>query len=353
VSNLVLGWVKRHISCEPLDKWVLAMLADEAEDSGYQSGKRFASVDHLAGVTCMDRKTVMQAITRHEAAGQLLVRRPDDRKRDGEPRGRHNEYVILMGRTPGEAAALLGWSLPSKDVPTSDGLVPGEDQSDLGSPHAAVDEAGNTPATDRAADPVQALDDAQAAPPATLHDQPAEAVDTDVPPSVDWYPTGTNEPRTSPGPVQDQSVQHGPFPCSLDPEKPASRAREGPVDPELEQLAGELSRRGHSAVAWDLRPEQRTQLLAHLSRWPNPAAAIATFASAAEAGARAKGAPRSARGWVALWLALVPPATTVVDLREPCAVHPDCDQRRTDGQCLVCWHEGNDAALDAERAGRR
>lgn len=103
MSLACMVWVLYHSAAEGNDRLVLLSIADEADDDGRNA---FPGVERIADKARVHPSTAMRAVARLEATGELLVRRPD---RNG--RGRHNRYVVCMGRDPAALAAELGWPI--------------------------------------------------------------------------------------------------------------------------------------------------------------------------------------------------------------------------------------------------
>jgi hypothetical protein len=79
-----------HSDATGNDRLVLLALADEANDDGESC---YPSLDRLAVKTRCNKRTVMRCIERLEAAGEVVVRRPET-----NGRGHHNEYTLTLGR---------------------------------------------------------------------------------------------------------------------------------------------------------------------------------------------------------------------------------------------------------------
>lgn len=307
MSIKAMAWVDDHAGTQgrPVAHNILYRMADQADDDGDLTGDGFGSINNLSRRTRYDRKTVMHAIAELEQLGELLIRRPADRGY-----GRHNDYVVLMGRDPRTVADARGWSRPA-------------DRSPSGTYPASTPSAGHGPAepTDPAADPVPAarprLRLAEPVPSGTPTPGVEEPVDSRPAGVHDRSLSGTYPPSdrswTGPGPVPSD----GPFPSSQIPKSrlPAARATR-PVD-KLDQVEQTLTDRG-VAVVWDLGTEQRSELVAHLERWP-AAAGVTALVAHAEASIRAHGLPRSARAWVGGWLGLRPPSPR--SAATECATH--------------------------------
>jgi len=78
-------------------------------------GNAFPSINRIAAQARVNKRTTMRTIVRLEAAGELLVKRPES-----YGQGHHNYYVVLMGRDPAEVAAVLGWPAPpTQSAPVS------------------------------------------------------------------------------------------------------------------------------------------------------------------------------------------------------------------------------------------
>lgn len=102
-----MTWVMFESPAAGNDRLVLLVIADEADDEG---GNAYPSVDRIALKARVNRATALRAIARLEAGGALLVLRPEHRGR-----GRHNRYVVGMGRDPLGLAGELGWPPPRLD----------------------------------------------------------------------------------------------------------------------------------------------------------------------------------------------------------------------------------------------
>ena len=97
VSNKVQSWVWDESRTTGNDRIVLLKLADEAGSDGASC---WPSIRYLAAKCRIDRATVLRCIVRLEDAGEILVSRPE---RYG--RGRHNRYIVVMGRDVDELVA--------------------------------------------------------------------------------------------------------------------------------------------------------------------------------------------------------------------------------------------------------
>lgn len=91
MSVRVSAWVFDQSEATGNDRLILLALADEADDDGTNA---YPSIERLARKARINRATTIRAIQRLEAAGELVVRRPET-----HGRGHHNTYVIVMGRT--------------------------------------------------------------------------------------------------------------------------------------------------------------------------------------------------------------------------------------------------------------
>lgn len=107
MSVRVVGWVLDHSAATGNDRLVLIAIADEADAAGANA---FPSLERIAERARVSYATAVRCTKRLEAAGELLIRRPDTRGR-----GRHNRYVVTMGRDPGTLAGTLGWPAPDLD----------------------------------------------------------------------------------------------------------------------------------------------------------------------------------------------------------------------------------------------
>lgn len=102
-----MTWVMFESPATGNDRLVLLMVADEADDDGANA---FPGIDRIALKARVSRATAIRSIGRLEAAGELLVKRPET-----HGRGRHNRYVVVLGRDPLELAARHGWPAPNLD----------------------------------------------------------------------------------------------------------------------------------------------------------------------------------------------------------------------------------------------
>lgn len=107
MSIRATSWVLHESPASGNDRLVLIAIADEADDAGRNA---FPGVDLIARKARVHRATAIRAISRLEAGGELLVKRPDV-----AGRGRHNRYVVVMGRDPIILASSLGWARPALD----------------------------------------------------------------------------------------------------------------------------------------------------------------------------------------------------------------------------------------------
>lgn len=80
-------WVWEHSSLTGTGRLVMLALADHADDAGYC----WPSIDRLAAMCRVNRKTVLRGITLAEEAGELVVDRPEKRGR-----GRVNRYQMTL-----------------------------------------------------------------------------------------------------------------------------------------------------------------------------------------------------------------------------------------------------------------
>lgn len=105
MSVKCVAWVFHESMSTGNDRLVLLAIADEADDFGRNAFPGHELIGHKAR---LPRRTVQRAIARLEGGGELLVKRPD---RPG--RGRHNRYVVTMGRDPIALAGEAGWPAPA------------------------------------------------------------------------------------------------------------------------------------------------------------------------------------------------------------------------------------------------
>jgi hypothetical protein len=310
-----MAWVEEYGPQTNPDYSVLDYIARHASDhKGVDVAYCFPGINTLAQKSRWERKTVMDAITRLEQQGWLLVQRPSDRGS-----GRHSEYVILMGREPQVVADKLGWACRYRSVPgTCLKQTP---------PDGAGATEPDTVEVHRDPDGNDAHRGAQAAPPADPDHEATAPVDNDSAPSDDRSVSGTDPPRTGPGPVLDRSAQDGPevenlrtTPTGVCSRTSPSRARgSAAVDIELfEELQTALAPLAPT-TRWDLTDRDLSMLRAHISTWPDASSAIADFVQAATSAIDELGPPNSARGWRARWLGLTPPGA--LDGETLCTAH--------------------------------
>lgn len=100
MSQVVEDWVWHECPIEESrPRFVLLAIARHcANDDGTGS---YPSINRLARMVRADRKTVMSSIAELEAAGELLVWRPD-----APSKKRHNVYAVVMGRDPDDVRRL-------------------------------------------------------------------------------------------------------------------------------------------------------------------------------------------------------------------------------------------------------
>lgn len=101
MSVQAISWVLDESEAEGTDRLVLVAIANEADRYGYA----FPGIDTIAEQAKCSRSSALRAIPRLEESGELLVKRPEK-----YGRGRHNEYVVTMGRDPFELAVAMGWA---------------------------------------------------------------------------------------------------------------------------------------------------------------------------------------------------------------------------------------------------
>lgn len=107
MSVRAVSWVLHESKSTGNDRLVLIVVADEADNDGLDA---FPSIERIAALARLNRRTVLRSIGRLEAGGDLLVRRPDH-----PGRGRFNRYALTMGRPPMALAGSLGWPPPPLD----------------------------------------------------------------------------------------------------------------------------------------------------------------------------------------------------------------------------------------------
>lgn len=101
MSHVVEEWVWHECQVEDSrPRFVLLAIARHcANDDGTGA---YPSLNRIAHMVRANRKTVMSAIERLEAAGELLVWRPDV-----PGKARHNHYAVVMGRDPDDVRRLV------------------------------------------------------------------------------------------------------------------------------------------------------------------------------------------------------------------------------------------------------
>lgn len=99
-----VAWVLHESPSTGNDRLVLIAIADEADDDGRNA---FPSAELIAHKARVHRATVFRSLLRLEAAGELLIKRPEH-----TGRGQHNRYVVVMGRDPVALAGAVGWAPP-------------------------------------------------------------------------------------------------------------------------------------------------------------------------------------------------------------------------------------------------
>lgn len=90
-------WVYEHSEATGNDRLVLLAIADEADDDGTHGHPGIERISHKARVP---KRTTMRCLDRLEAAGRLVVERPEVKGR-----GHFNTYVVVM--TEGQKGATL------------------------------------------------------------------------------------------------------------------------------------------------------------------------------------------------------------------------------------------------------
>lgn len=83
-----MNWVFEQSPTTANDRLVLIAIADEADDDGTNA---YPSVDRIAMKARLNKRTTMRCLERLEAAGELIVHRPEKRGR-----GHYNTYVVVM-----------------------------------------------------------------------------------------------------------------------------------------------------------------------------------------------------------------------------------------------------------------
>jgi hypothetical protein len=314
MSSTVLGWVFASKKAKGPDRMLLVAMADSANDDGYLSGEDFGSSSHMQRkCNFPSRQTLVEARNWLEQHHELLVLRPADRG-GGRGGGRHNEYIVLMGRDPHVVAAQFGWP-----------VAPGQDEGSATQTDRGSEAAGQPPAASAessAIDPATVQDDAhrgvQAAPPAARAQQVTAPVDTASAPSETGSARKTDIPWTGPGPVQDRSTsldasytsptskQPSQLTAAPRPERGHARGAVRPVDSRLEWIHDQLAGLAPDVV-WDLTDHKERQLLEHLAAWPDVDSGCTAFVAAAVESIDRFGLPRSVRAWSTVWLELAPP----------------------------------------------
>ena len=89
MSIVVQAWVYANSETRLSDRLVLLAIADEADDDGKNAFPSLRRIAHKARVSL---PTAHAAVERLEAAGALLVQRPET-----TGRGHHNRYTVPMG----------------------------------------------------------------------------------------------------------------------------------------------------------------------------------------------------------------------------------------------------------------
>lgn len=301
------------------DRLVLLVFANEA-DTG--TGYCFPSVDLLAHHSCAHRSTVMRCVERLEADGQLLVKRPDNRGR-----GRHNEYVVVMGRDPYDVADNRGWSRPllspaalARRATELDGDPAATGTTETGAEHQDVpsseDNTATTGTTETGAVDNPEIPFSETSQTATITDQETVADTSHIGRTLVASSATIPSPSPNPNPSVHRASQFSPVDNLPEP---------------VQQLAGRLAAAGH-VVRWDIGEQQTALVTAALVVFGEN-----TLVDVAMLEAARKGTPRSARAWVDAWTALAPPplqhdavrdldlVDVVLDLPTPCG---KCDPNR-------------------------
>jgi hypothetical protein len=107
MSVRAVTWVLHESQSTGNDRLTLIVIADEADNDGRNAWPGTERISRLARVP---KRTVLRCLQRLEAAGELLILRPEV-----AGRGRHNRYALTMGRPPDAVAGELGWPPPTLD----------------------------------------------------------------------------------------------------------------------------------------------------------------------------------------------------------------------------------------------
>lgn len=134
-----MAWVWTHSTASGNDRLALLCLADEADDDGANC---YPSTARIAAKCNIDKGTALDVIRRLEAAGEVIVKRPE---RYG--RGRHNRYVLVLGRDVDELRRRVGWDDTAENGGEAPPLPPGDNPPDNGgdSPPLNDKNGGATP----------------------------------------------------------------------------------------------------------------------------------------------------------------------------------------------------------------
>jgi DNA-binding MarR family transcriptional regulator len=90
MSKEAENWIWNNSLTNGNDRLVLLYLADQASDDGTNS---FPSIQTLAQKCNVDKDTVRRVLNRLEAAGEILIERPEH-----QGRGWFNRYTLVLGR---------------------------------------------------------------------------------------------------------------------------------------------------------------------------------------------------------------------------------------------------------------
>lgn len=318
MSTKALAWVWEHSPADGSKLLLHLALADEARDDGYISGKEFGSLTRLQDKCRFgSRQTIVAARDWLVAGHQLLMQTPAERGW-----GRHNEYVIVMGRDVDDLARSLGWA-PRRH--RRDGFdpqtVPNGEGAQSPSPRSTV---GDTiPRTDEDRDAHRGAQAAAPARPVDVATEPVDKASTATPQPVRL--ADRTKRATGPGPVQDRSdspdaTQETQAPQTIDltdlaHERHPDRARSAVVETGelLDDVRRQLAALAPETVGvrWDITARQVQELAVHALAWPTPAAAADDWTIAAATTVADRGKPFSARAWVVPWLYATPPARGV------------------------------------------
>lgn len=122
MSIIVQAWVYANSEAKGNDRLCLLAIADEADDDGTNAFPEQRRIAHKARTSL---STTRRSIDALEAAGEILVKRPEK-----TGRGHHNEYVVLMGRDPTAVAETMGWKRIARAAETAAAAMPEGGQSD-------------------------------------------------------------------------------------------------------------------------------------------------------------------------------------------------------------------------------